>query len=191
MKEVARFKHMLMSHTLSPEITLEDLRFELHLFSQQTLYWWIWCVYRVDGCLSIQNMNALFPFLSCWFTVICGHRPGGGNITPASLRTRQLIYQCFSLRPVEIRQRKRENISYDSWAAATETMNLFGCAGQQSDNGWRGLLEPAVPLGFVNAVRGGWRGSSAFISTFRDAHSCWPVDSAYLFCSPYCLPFYC
>lgn len=60
---------------------------------------------------------------------------------------------------------------YDSWAAATQTLSLFGCAGQQSDNGWRGLSEPAVPLGFVNAVRGGWRGSSAFISTFRDAHS--------------------
>lgn len=97
------------------------------------------------------------------------------------LRSRQLIYQSFWLRPVEIRQRKRETIVYDSWAAATETVSLFGCAGQQSDNGWRGLLEPAVPLGFVNAVRGGWRGSSAFISTFRDAHSCWPVDSAYLF----------
>lgn len=69
---------------------------------------------------------------------------------------------------------------YDSRAAATEAVSLFGCAGQQSDNGWRGLLEPAVPLGFVNAVRGGWRGSSAFISTFRDVHSCWPVDSAYL-----------
>ncbi len=120
-----------------------------------------------------------FPFLSCWFTMICGHRPRGGNIALA-LRTRQLIYQSFSLRPVEIRQRKREAVVYDSRAAATEAMSLFGCAGQQSDNGWRGLLEPAVPLGFVNAVRGGWRGSSAFISTFRDAHSCWPVDSAYL-----------
>lgn len=69
---------------------------------------------------------------------------------------------------------------YDSWVAATQTLSLFGCAGQQSDNGWRGLSEPAVPLGFVNAVRGGWRGSSAFISTFRDAHSCWLVASTNL-----------
>jgi len=84
----------------------------------------------------------------------------------------------FLWRPFEIRQRKRESIVYDSWAAASETWSLFGCAGQQSDNGWRGLLEPAVPLGFVNAVRGGWRGSSAFISTFRDAHSCSPCGFA-------------
>lgn len=128
-----------------------------------------------------------FPFLSCWFTVICGFRPCEGNMTVASLRTMQLIYQTFSLRPVEIRQRKKDMIVYDSWTAATETVNLFGCAGQQSDNGWRGLLEPAIPLGFVNAVRGGWRGSSAFISTFRDTHSRWLVDSTnlslFFFCS--------
>lgn len=72
---------------------------------------------------------------------------------------------------------------YDSWAAASETVNLFGCAGQQSDNGWWGLVEPVLPLGFVNVVRRGWRGSSAFISTFRDTQSCWPVESAYLFIS--------
>lgn len=60
---------------------------------------------------------------------------------------------------------------HGSWAAAAEAASLSGCAGQQSDNGWRGLVEPAVPLGFVNVVRGGWRGSSAFISTFRDTHS--------------------
>lgn len=137
------------------------------------------CVLRWQLPL-ITKYDHPFPFLSCWFTVICGHMSGGGNITLASLRTRQLIYQSFSLRPVGIRQRKRENIVYDSWAAATETVNLFGCAGQQSDNGWRGFLEPAVPLGSVNAVRGGWRGSSAFIFTFREAHSCWPVDSTYL-----------
>lgn len=121
-----------------------------------------------------------FPFLSCWFTVIGGFRPCGGNMTVASLRTMQLIYQTFSLRPVEIRPRKKDMIGYDSWTAATETVNLFGCAGQQSDNGWRGLLEPAIPLGFVNAVRGGWRGSSAFISTFRDTHSRWLVGSSNL-----------
>lgn len=131
------------------------------------------------------------PLLSCSFTVICGHGSGRGNISTAFFTYRQLIYQSFSLWPVEIRQREREIIVYDSWAAATETVSLFGCAGQQSDNGWRGLLEPAVPLGFVNAVRGGWCGSSAFISTFRDTHSCWPVDlSLSLICSLHCLAFY-
>lgn len=67
-------------------------------------------------------------------------------------------------------------MGYDSRAATSEPASLFGCAGQQSDNGWRSLVEPAVPLGFLNAVRGGWRGSSAFISTFRDAHSRWPDE---------------
>lgn len=81
---------------------------------------------------------------------------------------------------MEIRQRKWQTMVYDNWAAATETVSLFGCAGQQSDNGWRGLVEPAVPLGFVNAVRGGWRGSSAFVSTFRDAHSFSPAGSSLL-----------
>lgn len=77
---------------------------------------------------------------------------------------------------MEIRQRKGPIIGYDSRAATSEPASLFGCAGQQSDNGWRSLVEPAVPLGFLNAVRGGWRGSSAFISTFRDTHSCRPEE---------------
>lgn len=90
---------------------------------------------------------------------------------------------------MEIRQRKGEIIVYDSWAATSETVSLFGCAGQQSDNGWRSLVEPAVPLGFLNAVRGGWRGSSAIISTFRDTHSCRSVELAYL--SPLLSPLSC
>lgn len=177
-------------------ITLEDpiWGFELYMYAQHDLVR-IYLVCALRWQLPLRTMYGHpLPFLSCWFTVICGHWPGAGDITLASLRTRQLIYQSFSLGPVEIRQRRGENIVYDSWAAAAETVNLFGCAGQPSDNGWRGLVEPAVPLGFVNAVRGGWRGSSAFISTFRDAHSCWPLDSAYLsllhLLNLYCLAFH-
>ena len=172
-KEDARLKKQNKTLCVSFQITLEDTvwEFELYLLSQHDLVLMnLLCVLSWQLPLSTKYHHP-FPSLSCWFTVICGHMPGGCDITLASLRTRQLIYQSYSLRPVEIRQRKKENIVYDSWAAPTKTMNLFGCTGQQSDNGWRSFLEPAVPLGFVNAVRGGWRGSSSFISTFRDVHS--------------------
>lgn len=85
---------------------------------------------------------------------------------------------CFKVR-AKTGHKKMQTPTHGDQAAAAEAASLSGCAGQQSDNGWRGLVEPAVPLGFVNVVRGGWRGSSAFISTFRDTHSSywtWPAS---------------
>lgn len=97
--------------------------------------------------------------------------------------TRQLIYQSFSLGGCS--ENKKVRTSCVIVELQPQRLSLCGCVGQQSDNGWRGLLEPDVPLDIVNAVRGGWRGSSAFISTFRDAHSRRSLHSAHL--PPYCV----